>query len=268
MIIIAENINATRKAIAAAIKSRDEAYITSLAQQLAAAGAGFIDVNAGSGHSTRGEKAAAMQWLVQTVQQAVATPLVIDSDESEVIAAALEVYKGEKVLINSVTAEPDKLKTIGAMAAAHKAGVVALAMGESGIPQTAQERIGYCRTIMEELVKLGLEPSDIYFDPLVIPVSVDQEQARVTLQTITSIKDGFEGARTVMGLSNISYGLPARRLINRTFLAMAAYAGLDAAILDPLDARIVSASRAADVLTGSDRFCRRYSRAHRQQILE
>ncbi len=268
MIIIGENINATRKSVSQAIKSRNEDFIAGLAQEQKAAGANFIDVNAGSGYSKQSEKIEAIEWLVDIVQQAVETPLVIDSDEPDVISAALGKYRGEKCLINSVTAEEEKLEVVGKLAVERNAGLIALAMGESGIPDTTEERLKYCSIIMENLVKKGFEPGNIYFDPLVIPVSVDQAQAKVTLDTITEIKRELQGAKTVMGLSNISFGLPGRRLINRTFLSMASWAGLDAAILDPLDVKIMSVAKAADVLTGADKFCRRYSRAHRQGKLD
>lgn len=265
MLIIGENINATRKTIARAIAGRDSAFITGLAGMLDSAGADYIDVNAGSGHSTSREKQDAMRWLVETIQAATCKPLVIDSDEAGVIEAAVDTYSGEHLMINSVTADEEKLNSIGRLASEKKAQLIALAMGEGGIPASTRERLDNCHKIMQALGRLGMEPGDVYFDPLVIPVSVDQGQARVTLDTIRAIKSEIPGARTVMGLSNISFGLPGRKLLNRAFLAMAAEAGLDAAILDPLDDRTMELARAADVLTGNDRWCRRYSRSYRQE---
>jgi len=268
MLIIAENINATRKTVARAIASRDSAFITELASMLDGAGADYIDINAGSAQSTSRQKQEAMRWLVETVQSVTRKPLVIDSDEAGVIEAAVAIYNGEKLIINSVTAEEEKLRSIGSLACETRAQLIALAMGATGIPDNTRERLRNCHKIMEALGKMGMEPQDVYFDPLVIPVSVDQAQAGVTLDTIRAIKAEIPGARTVMGLSNISFGLPGRKLLNGTFLAMAAEAGLDAAILDPLDRRIMSLARAADVLTGNDKWCRRYSRSYRRETMD
>jgi len=268
MLIIGENINATRKEVAQAIASRDSGFITELVSRMETAGADYIDVNAGSSHPTIKEKQEAMRWLVGTVQCATSRPLVIDSDETGVIETAFDVYSGEKLIINSVTAEESKLCSIGGLASGKRAQLIALAMGATGIPDNTRERLENCHKIMQALGKMGIQPEDVYFDPLVMPVSVDQAQALVTLDTIRAIKKEIPGAKTVMGLSNISFGLPGRKLINRTFLAMAASAGLDGAILDPLDTRIMSLGRAADVLTGKDKWCRRYARSYRQGILD
>ena len=114
------------------------------------------------------------------------------------------------------------------------------------------------------LKEVGIKEEQILFDPLVLPVSVDPEQGLVTLRTIERIKEHFPAARTVMGLSNVSYGLPSRALINRGFLLMAAYAGLDAAIIDPLDAKTMSMIKVADMLNGRDPYCKNYIRSYRK----
>ncbi|MBN1370270.1 MAG: dihydropteroate synthase [Dehalococcoidaceae bacterium] len=268
MLIIGENINATRKEVAQAITNRDCGFITELVSRMETAGADYIDVNAGSNHPTSKQKQEAMRWLVGTVQSVSCRPLVIDSDEAGVIEAALDIYSGENLIINSVTAEESRLCTIGGLASGKNAQLIALAMGATGIPDNTRERVENCNKIMQTLYKIGMQPEDVYFDPLVMPVSVDQAQALVTLDTIRAIKKEIPGAKTVMGLSNISFGLPGRKLINRTFLAMAAAAGLDGAILDPLDTRMMSLARAADVLTGKDKWCRRYARSYRQGKLD
>jgi len=140
-------------------------------------------------------------------------------------------------------------------------------MDEHGIPDTVEERLSACELIMTHLTGLGVEAEQVFFDPLVLPIAVDSSQGLVTLRTIEQIKSHYPGARTVMGLSNISYGLPNRQLVNRAFLLMAAYAGLDAVILDPLDTKAMSLIRAADMLTGKDPSCRGYIRAYRKGII-
>jgi 5-methyltetrahydrofolate--homocysteine methyltransferase len=267
MLVIGENINASNKSVAEAIARRDREFLANLAVTVAAAGADFVDVNAGTGQGSPEKETANMEWLVETVQEATDRPLAIDSEAPSVIKAALRKYYGDKLLINSVTAEREKLAAVGPLAAERRAWLVALAMGTNGIPKSVEERLVACELIMTHLDRLGLEAEQIFFDPLVLPISVDSSQGMVTLRTIEQIKSRYPGARTVMGLSNISYGLPNRRLVNRGFLLMAAYAGLDAVILDPLDAKMMSFIRVANVLMGEDPLCKKYIRDHRKGIL-
>jgi len=264
MLVIGERINASNKPVAEAIARKDEEFLANLARAQATAGADFIDVNAGTGYGSRQNETANMEWLVEVVQAAMDKPLAIDSDAPDVIKAALRKYRGERLIINSVTAEPTRLASIGPLAAEHQAWLVALAMGEKGIPDSVEQRLAACELIMTHLTRLGVKAEQVFFDPLVLPIAVDSSQGLVTLKTIEEIKSCYPTARTVMGLSNISYGLPRRKLVNRAFLLMAAYAGLDAVILDPLDARVMSLIKAADMLTGKDSLCKKYIRAHRK----
>ncbi|MFC1966398.1 dihydropteroate synthase, partial [Chloroflexota bacterium] len=250
-----------------AIAKRDSAFIASLATAQAESGADFIDINVGNGQDKHTQGKASMKWLVETVQAATSKPLAIDSDCPEIIEAALQAYRGEEMLINSVTAEPAKLAAIGPMAAESRSWLVALSMGADGIPDNVEQRLEACETILTHLTKMGVKTEQIFFDPLVLPVAVDSSQGTVTLKTIEKIKSRYPDAKTVIGLSNISYGLPSRKLVNRSFLLMAAYAGLDAAILDPLDTKTMSLVKVSDMLTGKDTTCRKYIRAHRRGIV-
>ena len=267
MLVIGENINASNRSVAEAIVSRDREFLQGLARAQAAAGADFIDVNAGLGHGSRDEEIAAMEWLVEVVQEAMDKPLVIDSSSPSVIEAALRKYRGEKLMINSVTAEPEGLVSVGSLAAGCQASLIALAMGTNGIPTSVEERLAACEQIMAHLTQLGLKAEQIFFDPLVLPLAVGSAQGLVTLKTLEQIKSRYPATKTVLGLSNISYGLPSRMLVNRAFLIMAAYAGLDAVILNPLDIRMMSFIKVSDMLTGKDPSCRGYIRAHRKGIL-
>ena len=264
MLVIGENINASNKSVAEAIAKRDEEFLVNLAKAQALSGADFIDVNAGGGYGSLREATAAIKWLVGIIQAAVEQPLAIDSDAPEIIKAALEEYHGEKLIINSVTAEPTRLESIGPLVAERQAWVVALAMGTDGIPARVEERLAACERIMAYLAGLGVKSEQVLFDPLVLPIAVDTHQGLVTLKTIEQIKSRYPDARIVMGLSNISYGLPRRKLVNRAFLLMAAYAGLDAVIVDPLDNKAMSLIKVADMLVGKDPSCRAYLRAHRR----
>ncbi|MFC1954533.1 dihydropteroate synthase [Chloroflexota bacterium] len=267
MIIIGERINASNRLVGEAIMKKDSAFIANLALSQKEAGADYIDVNTGTGKFEHEEEKVAMKWLVATVKAAVDLPLAIDSEHPDVLKAALDECQDENVVINSVTAEPEKLAVIAPVAAERKALLVALAMGSEGVPATVEKRLDACEFIVDYMTQKGVEIEQILFDPLVIPVSVDSSQGLVTLKTIESIKNRYPGARTIVGLSNISYGLPNRKLVNRGFLLMAAYAGLDAAILDPLDTRIMSVAKVADTLTNNDKMCRAYIRAHRKGII-
>jgi len=267
MLVIGENINASNRSVAEAITKRDREFLESLARAEVAAGADFIDVNAGTGHGSPEQETAAMEWLVEVVQGATDKPLAIDNESPSVIEAALRKYHGERLIINSVSAEPKGLASIGSLATEYQAWLVALAMGTNGIPNNVEERLAACEQIMEQLIRLGLREEQIFFDPLVFPIAVDSTQALVTLKTLEQIKSRYPAARTVIGLSNISYGLPDRKLVNRAFLVMATYAGLDAVILDPLDAKTMSFIKVANMLTGRDPFCKEYIRAHRKGML-
>ena len=264
MLVIGENINASNKLVAEAIAKRDEEFLVNLAKAQARSGADFIDVNAGSGYGSLQETTAAIRWLVGIIQAAIKQPLAIDSDSPEVIEAALQEYHGERLIINSITAEPARLESIGPLVAERQAHVIALAMGTEGIPDRVEKRLTACEQIMAYLTGLGVKAEQVLFDPLVLPIAVDTRQGLVTLKTIEQIKSRYPDAKTVMGLSNISYGLPRRKLVNRAFLLMAAYAGLDAVIVDPLDNKAMSLIKVADMLVGKDPSCRAYLRAHRK----
>jgi 5-methyltetrahydrofolate--homocysteine methyltransferase len=140
-------------------------------------------------------------------------------------------------------------------------------MGSGGIPPTAEERLEHCGVIAGYLGELGIPGSRVLFDPLVLPISVDGTQGQVTLGTLQQIKQQFPNSRTVLGLSNVSYGLPGRPLVNRAFLMMAMAAGLDAVILDPLDPVMTGMVKAADALLGHDLSCRKFLRAHRKGLI-
>jgi len=263
MLVIGERINASNKSVGEAIARRDSEFVANLARSQAAAGADYIDVNAGSGKDSGYNETDAIEWLMDVVQAATDKPLTIDSESPDVLEAALRKYRGEELIINSVTAEESRLETVGLLAAKYQAKLVALAMDKGGIPNTAEKRLDACDIIMRHLSRLGIEAERVFFDPLVLPISVDSNQGLVTLKTLEQIKSRYPAAKTVMGLSNISFGLPRRKLVNRSFVLMAAYAGLDAAILDPLDTKMMSLIRVADLLTGKDPYCRVYLRAHR-----
>jgi len=264
ILVIGEKINASNSSVIEAIDKKDEGFIKNLAKAQADAGADFIDVNAGIDCSNPQDEIDTMEWLMELAQTATDKPLSIDSDDADVIETALSKYRGESLIINSVTAEPERLESIGSLAAKSRSWVVALAMGTDGIPERAEHRLALCDVIMTRLTKMGIEADKILFDPLVLPIAVDHRQAQVTLNTIEKIKLHYPTSKTVIGLSNISYGMPHRKLINRSFLTMAIYAGLNAVIMDPLDVKTMGIIKVTNMLMGRDPLCREYLRSDRR----
>jgi 5-methyltetrahydrofolate corrinoid/iron sulfur protein methyltransferase len=265
MILIGEKINATLPSIRSVIQNRDEGAISGLAKRQAEAGSTFIDVNVGTGVGSRQEEVRSMEWAVEAIQSEVEVPLSIDSSDPAVLEAGLKRGNGTPSMVNSTKAERECLEEIVPLASAYHSPLIALAMDESGIPETVQDRLHACEKIAEACERWGVPMENVFFDPLVLPIGTDITKGMVTLETVTEIRKEFPEAKTVLGVSNISYGLPARSRLNAAFLHMAIYAGLDAAIVDLLDDDIMGEVRAAEVLVGKDRHCRRYTRAFRDR---
>ena len=264
MLIVGERLNSTRKAVARAIADRDDAMIHLEARRQADAGADFIDLNVAA---AGGDEPAAMQWAVRAVQQAADVPVCIDSPNPEALAAGLAAHQGP-AMVNSISGEQARMEAVLPLVKQHGAAVVALALEDAGMPSTADDRLRIARAIVERLTGEGIAADRIYLDPLVRAVSTEPGQGRQLLDAIRAIRRQLSGVHIISGLSNISFGLPNRSLLNRTFLAMAIAAGMDAAILDPLDRRLMSALCAAQALLGQDEFCTDYLAAHRAEGLE
>lgn len=263
MLIIGERINATSKRVAEAIGRRDVALLQEMARQQVEAGADYLDVNAARGQGSE-QEVADLKWVIDTVQIALDVPLSIDSSDPQALKAAMAHYQGKSAIINSVNAEEGKLKALLPLALEHRADVIALAMDESGVPTDVAGRLRACDRILERAELYGMPSEKIFLDPLVLPLSVDTDQGMVTLRTLEQIKARYPQAKTTLGLSNASYGLPLRGMINRSLLLMAMYEGLDSVILDPLDARLMAHIKAAQVVLGRDPFCKNYLKDYRK----
>jgi 5-methyltetrahydrofolate--homocysteine methyltransferase len=264
MIIIGEKINASLPGVKAIIEKQDVTALLELAKVQSAAGAGFIDVNVATDTGSRDDELQSIKWAVECIQDHLETPLCIDSADPAVIEAGLEARGGRSTLINSVKADKEHLSEVVPLAHHYESLLVGLAMDKTGIPKTVEKRLKACEEIAGACEYHKVPVEKVYFDPLVLPVSSDVKQGLVTLHTLSEIKKRFPGANTVMGLSNVSFGLPKRPRLNRAFLHMAIYAGLDAAIMDPLDEDLVLSVRTGEALIGKDRFCRRYMRVFRK----
>jgi 5-methyltetrahydrofolate--homocysteine methyltransferase len=262
VIIIGERINSTRTRIQEAIKNRDAAHIIKEAVRQIEAGAHFVDINCAM---SLGDEVQDIDWVISVIQsEARDVSICIDSPNYLAIERALKVYKAKgELLINSITADESRIKNIVPMAVKHDASIIALTMDENGMPNTAEERQRIARRIMERVKEEGLKEDKLYFDPLTRPVSTEPQQAKEFLKSIPMIKS-MAGVRTICGLSNISFGLPDRKLINSVFLAMAIQSGLDAAILDPTEKQVMSAIAASRALICDDEYCSEYIKAFRE----
>ena len=260
MQIIGEKINGTLKEVKAAIRERNASYIQDLARRQAGEGADFVDVNAGTRPD---EEPEALSWLVRTVQEAVEVPLCLDSANPHALAIAIQETK-QTPMINSISGERPRLEGILPLASKHGCSVIALAMDEKGIPQGVDERMAVIRNLLDRTRGAGLPDEKVYIDPLVMAASTNTESGTIALETMRAVCHEFPKAHLCAGLSNISFGLPERHLVNRVFLTLALAAGLDAAILDPFDRELRGEMLAAELILGRDRHCLNFTRSYRE----
>jgi 5-methyltetrahydrofolate--homocysteine methyltransferase len=259
--VIGERINPTgRKTFAEQLRSGDLSTVTVDAISQVGAGADMLDVNAGIPLVDEPELLKAM---LTTVQDAVDVPICIDSSVISALEAGLSVYEG-RALVNSVTAEDDRLQEILPLVAAHGAAVIGLANDETGIPETPTKRLECARKIVSAAGDYGIPPDDIVIDPLAMTVGADTEAVTTTLSTISLIRDEL-GVNMCLGASNVSFGLPERHTLNAAFLPMAMAAGLTSAIMSTAPV-CVQAVRAADLLLGHDPWGSNWIAAHRARV--
>jgi 5-methyltetrahydrofolate--homocysteine methyltransferase len=264
MLIIGEKLNSAIPKVRQIIIEKDKAAVQNLALKQVEGGADYLDLN-----TAQCDEINDMEWLVNTVQEVTDTPLCIDSISADVVERALNCIKGEKskVLINSISLEKDRLEGILPLVLKYQCPVIGLTTDDNGIPKTAEERIDITRRLIEILKEKGYCLEQLYIDPLVLPLAVDHNNATMFFECLREIKRQFN-VKTVSGLSNISYNMPKRKIINRQFLAMCMAFGMDAAILDPLDGKIMTAVVTNELLLGKDRFGRSYLKAYRTNTLE
>lgn len=259
MKIIGERINDTRTQVKRAVSERDVAFIRRLAQRQVEVGADWLDVSAGASPQQEPDD---LVWLVQTVQEAVDVPLCLDSANPRALAAGIKEVR-QTPLINSISGEQMRLDGILPLVRESGCGVIALAMDDKGVPSNVEDRLSAIRRLLDELRRAGVPDDRVYVDPLVMAIAANTESGQIALDAIRAVRAEFPDVHICSGLSNISFGLPVRTLINRAFLTLALAAGLDTAILDPLDRELRKALLAAEVVLGRDRYCLNYTRAYR-----
>jgi 5-methyltetrahydrofolate corrinoid/iron sulfur protein methyltransferase len=263
MKIIGEKINGSRKFVKMAISNRDAEYIQNLAKSQEAAGATWLDVNAGTPPD---QEAGDLIWLVETVQGVVDIPLCLDSANPDALSQALKATE-KTPMINSINGDEERLRGILPMVAEHGCDVIALAMDGLQIPEKSEERLGIVESIMKATRAARIPDTRIYIDPLVMAVSTNIESGLIFFDTLRRVRELYPDVNFTAGLSNISFGLPARSLINRTFLVLAIEAGLGSAICDPLDKDLRAAMITAEMVLGKDHYCLNFTQAYRDGLL-
>ncbi len=262
--VIGERINTSRKLVQAAVAGRDADYITGDVKKQLEAGANYIDVNAGAriGHEEED-----MKWLLDTIQPVAKVPLTLDSPDPAVLETAFKMVE-QKPMINSISLEKERFDKMMPFLEGKACKIIALCMDDTGMPNSSRDIADRAETLIGELGKIGFSMGDIYVDPLIQPISTDTTKGTMVLNAVRMIKAKFPEVHITGGLSNISYGLPQRHIINRTFVNLMMDAGMDSAIIDPLDKKIMASIRTADMLLGNDGFCMNFLKGVRSGAVQ
>lgn len=260
MIIIGEKINGTRTLVKKAIKERDADFIQQLAKEQTAAGSSYLDINAGTPPSQEPED---MVWLIENVQTVSDLPICLDSANPDALRAGLEIVE-KTPLINSLSGENTRIERILPLALEYRTSLILLALDDTtGIPETSKERLKIVDKLVAMALEGGLTEDQLFVDPLVTAISTGTKSALTTFETIKGVKAKYPKAHVTSGLSNISFGMPLRAAINRTFLSMCVAAGMDSAIANPNDRELMTAVMAAELLMDKDRYCMNFNKAFR-----
>lgn len=263
-VIIGERINPTgRKVMQKALQAGDFDIVRKDAVAQVEAGAKILDVNAGVPGA---DEPALLQEILTTVMEVTDVPLCIDTADPEALRAALKLYEG-KALINSVNGEERSLEAVLPLVKEHNAAVIGLCMDDDGIPATPDDRFKVAAKIIERAGKLGIPVEDIVIDPLALTMGSDHTAGLIAFETIEKIVAEF-GVNITMGASNISFGMPDRKHINSTFIAMAIHSGLTCPITNPLEEEVAIAILAADLSMGRDEYGMNWIKAFRARQKE
>lgn len=263
MIIIGEKLNGTIPAVKRAIEEKDSKFIRELAIKQADSGADYIDVCASTIPEIEVES---LKWMIDIVQEAVEKPLCIDSSNPRTIEAVLK-YAKKPGIINSVSDENDKCEVIYPVIQGTDWQVIALTCDNDGIPSDVKTRLDITKKLVEKADKFGITPDRIHIDPLVIAIATDNQSVLKFIETSKEIKKMYPSVHITSGLSNISFGMPLRKIINQNFLTLAIYGGMDSAIMDPCNRDMIENLMAAELLLGHDRYCRKFTNAYRKGVI-
>lgn len=258
MLIIGELINCTRKKVGEAARKRDAAFFRELTRKQADAGAHMLDVNAG----IPDREAELLSWLVELVQGVTDSPLSLDSADPNALSKALPLCK-QRPLVNSISDEPARWALLPVLKE-HKPKLIALCMSEAGPPSDIEDRVATASRLIDRLTAAGFAIDDLYVDACVMPASTSQDQGPKLMKAVGQIVERYPGIHISAGVSNVSFGLPQRKLLNEAFLLLLMAHGLDAAIVDPCDQQLMMNIQAAEALLGRDEYAAEYLRAYRQ----
>jgi cobalamin-dependent methionine synthase I len=261
MLIIGELINCTRKKAGEAAVKRDRDFFCDLARRQADAGAHLLDVNG----DAPDHEAEFLTWLVELIQHEVGLPLCLDSASPDALMKALPLCK-ERPLINSLSDEPARWAMLPVLKE-YRPKLIALCTSESGVPTGVEDRVATASRMIDRLTAEGFSLDDIYVDPCVLPVAAGPH-GQSLLTAVSRIAEAYPGVHLSAGVSNVSFGLPQRKLLNESFLLLLMSRGLDAAIVDPCDRQLMANVMAAEALSGRDAHCKNYLRAYREGKLD
>jgi len=259
--IIGERINMTRKKIKEKVWERDVNFITLEVCRQTEAGATHIDINAGGDPAKEIDD---MRWITEIVSKATKLPLVFDSTNPAALEEGLKLCNRPGTIINSITGERKRIEDILPLVKKYKTGIVALTMDDNGMPENCEGRIKITRNLAKIIQEEGIPLDKVYFDHLVRPASTNPGQAKFILEAITITRREFPQAHITLGLSNISFGLPARNNLNKAFLAMLIAAGCDGAIIDPCEPGMMNILFSARTVLGLDEYGMDYISAYRE----
>jgi len=262
MIIVGERLNSSRKIVFDTFKNKDEKFFLDQGKQQEQAGANYIDLNAAALLDMEVE---ALRWIIPLLQRALSIPLSLDTPNPQAMEEGLKLHKG-RALLNSLTGETKKTRCLLPLIRDFKPQVIVLCLDDRGLAKSSEHAVKIADRMANLLTREGIGLEDIFIDPLVKPLGVDPKAASLFLESLEVIKKNLPGVKTIAGLSNISFGLPQRKLLNRTFLILALGRGLDAAICDPLDRELQASLAASRALLGKDPSLKNYLGFIREKI--
>jgi len=263
MIIIGEKLNGSIPSVGKAIAERDEARIRHLARIQSDTGANFLDVCASVQEDVEVET---LKWMLDLVQEESTVPICLDSPSQYTLAKALPFCK-KPGLVNSVSLEGDKIDTIFPIIADTKWSCIALLCDDKGIPNSVERRMEVFEGVMQKVKAYGIDPSRIFIDPLVVTLSTNDAALTMFAECTRLIKEQYPTIHVTSGLSNISFGLPVRKMINMAFMVLAMNAGMDSAIVDPTNHDMLGVIYAAECLLEKDESCLEYISAYREGLI-
>ncbi len=231
-----------------ALNRKDKKFVIDQAKKQEKAGASYIDLNTAA---LLDKEVETLIWAIPLLQKELRIPLSLDTANPDAMEAGLKNHKGQ-ALLNSLSGEANRIKTFLPLVKEYQPRIIVLCLDDEGLPETSDKELSIARKMVNLLDKEGVEHKDIFIDPLVRPIGVDQRAGELFLEALEKIKTSLPSVNTIAGVSNVSFGLPRRKSLNRAFLVLALQKGLDAAILDPLDKEILAALRSAKALLGED----------------